>query len=65
MNFQCFDILTSGVVIYLGIDWSQTPAHLTVISTKSRVQLVDPTKNVLRTKCFLRTSTKYERCRGP
>jgi hypothetical protein len=36
MDFQCFNNLKSGVVLYLGIDWSETPAHL---MTSSRQKL--------------------------
>ena len=34
MDFHDFDDLTSGVVIYLDIDWSKTPAHFITSSRK-------------------------------
>ena len=43
MNFQCSDDLKGGVVFYLGIDSSRSPAVTLAkfIWTKTRVQLVD------------------------
>ena len=34
MNFQCSDDLESGIVLYVVIDWYQTPAHLITSSRK-------------------------------
>ena len=37
MDFQCFDDLESGVVLYLGIDLYQNTAHL-ITSSRQNIE---------------------------